>query len=148
MVRTFARLLAILLLSACAAPSPAPKGWHPIAGETGAWSMGSGARLQEYRVTNAPFSGGLQDLASQVTIDVLTRHRGARWEGSAPFASCPGPAGIARFRLPDERRLEEAFSVRNGRAVRIAYVHPLGTSGDPAALEAMKNSLCRLSANQ
>lgn len=146
MMRRIAGLLATLLLSACTSPSPAPKDWHPIAGETDAWMTGSGTRLQEYRLTTAPFSGSLQDLASQVTIDVLTRHRGARWEGSTPFQSCPGAAGIARFRLPGERRLDEAFSVRRSHAVRIAYAHPAGMAGDPAALEAMKASLCTLSA--
>jgi len=144
-MRRIAGLLA-LLLSACTTPSPAPKDWHAIAGETDAWSSGSGTRLQEYRLTATPFSGGLQDLASQVTIDVLTRHRGARLEGSTPLQSCPGAAGVARFRLPGERRLDEAFSVRRGHAVRVTYVHPAGITGDPAALEAMKSSLCALTA--
>ncbi|MBV8197619.1 MAG: hypothetical protein JO263_05770 [Candidatus Eremiobacteraeota bacterium] len=51
---------------------------------------------------------------------------------------------MARFRLAGSRLLEEAFSVHGGNAVRITYIHPLGSSSDPAALDAMKYSLCSL----
>ena len=144
MIQKLAAFLALGTIGACASQSLGPSNWQPIAGEANAWSSGSGSRLQEYRLNTAPFSGTLQDLASQVTIETLTRHRGAKFDGSEPFRPCPGAAGVATFRLPAARRLEAAFSVEGGRAVRVAYVRPLGAATDPAAGDAMRRALCAL----
>ncbi len=143
MVRKLALFLGLGIAAGCAAPSPAPKGWQPIAGERNAWSIGSGEQYQEYRFSSSPFGGGLPDLASQVTIATLTQHRGARLQSSVPLTACPGAAGVASFSLPGGRRLENGFSVHNGTAIRITYVRAGGRS-DARALEAMRKTLCAL----
>ncbi|MBV8531338.1 MAG: hypothetical protein JO104_08470, partial [Candidatus Eremiobacteraeota bacterium] len=110
--------VAATLLAGCSAPSPGPRGWQPMPRASGAWSSGSGAGAQYYRYSKAQFSGGLQDLSSQITIDTLMRHEGARLRGSVvPFGPCPGAAGVATFALPDHATLEEGFAVHNGQAI-------------------------------
>jgi len=112
-------------------------------GASAAWSRGSGAALQEYYYSNSRFSGSLSDLASQITIRVLLEHRGAKFQGSVPFSSCPGAAGLATFVLPAQRvTLQEGFSVQSGRAVTVAYVRPVGAPVDPNVTQAMQNELC------
>jgi len=90
----------------------------------------------------ASFGGTLQDLASQVTIDALTRNPGAKLQGSNPFGPCPGAAGVATFRLANRRTLQAGFAVREGQAVRVTYIRPMGTPVDPNVLQAMQNVLC------
>jgi hypothetical protein len=136
--------LALALLEACSSTSLAPKGWQPIPGATDAWSSGSGANAQEYRYSKSPFGGSLQDLASSVTIDALTRYRGAKFQRSTPFPPCPGAAGVAAFRLANGRMLQEAFAVRDGQAIRIRYSRPAEAALDPAAVQAMQTALCTL----
>jgi len=133
---------AIALLNACSGGSPAPKNWHAVAGTSGAWALGSGSRAQGYRYGVASFGGTLQDLASQVTIDALTRNPGAKLQGSNPFGPCPGAAGVATFRLANRRTLQAGFAVREGQAVRVTYIRPMGTPVDPNVLQAMQNVLC------
>jgi hypothetical protein len=137
---------AAALLGACSTSSAAPKNWRAIPGQRQAWSIGSGASAQEYRYQVTAFTGGLQDLASQVAIDALTRYRGARLQASTPFAPCPGAAGVANFRLADRKTLQEGFAVRNDQALRAYYFHPTGTSPDPNVWQAMQNVLCVLPA--
>ncbi len=102
MVRIAIALAAIplVLLVACGGgeSSAAPKDWKPMPGASDAWSNGSGSSVQEYHYARKPFAGTLSDLASTVTIDALLRHRGAKSSGNAPFAACPGLAGVASLR--------------------------------------------------
>ena len=143
MLRIALALTAIVLLSSCGGKeSPAPANWQPIPGARDAWSHGAGSLAQEYRYQSTAFEGGLQDLASQVTIDALTRNRGAKLQGSNPFADCPGAAGVATFRIAGGKTLQEGFAVRQGQAVRVAYTRPAGTPIDPNVVQAMRSVLC------
>jgi hypothetical protein len=135
-------ILAAFILAACSSASPAPKGWTPVAGSADAWSSGSGAGLQLYSFSRTSFSGSLQDLASQVTVDVITGRGGAKLVGSDPFAPCPGEAGLARFSLRSGRLLQVGFSVRDGSATRATYVRPVRARPDPNVARAMQNVLC------
>ena len=112
-------------------------------GASDEWEKGSAPNAQEYRYTQKPFTGSLQDLASVVTIDALLRHRGAKSKGSRPFAACPGLAGVASFTLPDDSVLQEGFTVRDGVSVRVTYSRPAGSPVDSNAAAAMQNALCR-----
>ncbi len=137
-------LAALTILAGCSTASTAPNGWRPIPGASAAWSNGSGAAAQEYYYTQKKFGGALQDLASQVTIEELLEHFGAKFRGSAPFAPCPGAAGVATFALAGRTTLQEGFAVRNGQAVRVRYTRPTGAPVDPSVAQAMQNALCAL----
>lgn len=131
----------VIVLSACSAASPAPKGWQASGTGNDAWTRGSGAAQQAYGYGSSSFSGSLQDLASQVTIDTLMR-RGGRLHGSLPFAPCPGAAGVATFGVPGGRVLEAGFAVHDGRAIRTTYTRPVGTPVDQSVTAAMQTVLC------
>lgn len=134
----------IALLAACGRPSTAagPQGWQPIPGTNAAWTTGTGATAQEYRYVTRPFTGGLQDLASAVTIDVLLHRHGAKLQGSVPFGPCPGQAGVATFTLPGGKTLEQAFALVGKRAVQTSYVRPANAPADPNVTPAMQQALC------
>ena len=119
-----------------------PAGWQPMPGASAAWTSGSGPNAQEYRYVRRQFAGTLQDLASSVTIDVLLRNRGAKLQGSVPFAPCPGTAAVATFTLPGGKTLEQGFAARDNQSVQTAYVRPAGAAADPAVTAAMQSSLC------
>ena len=137
--------LAVLAdLAGCSAASTAPNGWRPIPGASAAWSSGSGAAAQEYYYTQKKFGGALQDLASQVTIEELLQHHGAKFRGSVPFAPCPGAAGVATFAFAGRTTLQEGFAVRHGQAVRVIYIRPTGAPVDPSVAKAMQSVLCAL----
>jgi hypothetical protein len=131
-------------LVGCSNASPAPKGWAPMPGASAAWSSGSGSSSQEYFYAKHRFGGTLQDLASQVTVDALTRNPGAKYGGNVPFAPCPGAAGLATLRRRDRTTLQVGFAVHDGYAVRVTYVRPVGTPPDPNVTQAMQNVLCSL----
>ncbi|MFY9664498.1 MAG: hypothetical protein WAL67_15580 [Candidatus Cybelea sp.] len=142
---TVALVLAALVLPAgCAGGSAGPKGWKPVPGASAAWTTGSGETAQQYSYVKTRFGGGLQDLASEVTIDNLIRHRGARFHGSVPFPACPAAAGVASFSLLDQTTVEEGFAVHGGQAIRTRYVRPTGMRADPNATQAMESVLCSL----
>lgn len=134
--------LAALLLAACAGASLAPAGWQKVPGNGSAWTTGSGPTLQEYVYRKYAFSGGLQDLASQVTIDALLHNGGAKLSGGVPFAACPGTAGLQTFRLRPGLTLQEGFAVVTGNAIRVRYIRPAGTPVDSNVATAMTNALC------
>jgi len=116
-----------------------------VPGASAAWTTGSGSALQEYRYSKSQFAGTLSDLASQVTISALMQQHGAKFQGSVPFAACPGAAGVATFLLPRQHEtLQEGFSVQSGRAVRVSYLRPIATPIDSNATQAMQNALCAL----
>jgi hypothetical protein len=132
----------LAIMNACSSgASFAPKGWQPIAGQPNAWSTGSGSTLQEYRYDASSFGGMLSDLASQVAIDALIRHRGTKLQTN-PFGPCPGAAGLATVRLYAGKVLQEGFTVRNGQAVRVRYVRPAEAPIDPNVTQAMRAALC------
>jgi hypothetical protein len=135
-------LLALTPFAACSRPSPKPAGWQPISGTQSGWTTGTGANTQIYTYAKRSFGGALQDLASQETINVLLRYRGARLLRSDPFGPCPGAAGVATFELEGARILERGFSVQNGRAIEVTYLRPASAPPDAAAAEAMKGALC------
>jgi hypothetical protein len=138
-------LASVALAAGCGGSSTGPRGWQPVPGASAAWTTGSGMETQRYFYSKTGFSGGLQDLASQVTIDNLMRHHGARFLGSAPLAACPGAAGVATFVLPEQAKLEEGFAVHDGQAVRVRYLRPASAQADPSATQAMQSALCSLS---
>jgi hypothetical protein len=134
---------ALTFVAGCATPSNGPNGWRPIAGANNAWVLGTDGAMQEYRYDATSFGGGLQDLASQVAVDGLTRYHGAHFT-SRPFAPCPGSAGVATFALRNRMTLQEAFAVHDGRAIRIRYLRPAGAPVDRNAFDAMQRTLCKL----
>ena len=135
-------LIAAVALAACSSPSTAPAGWQATGDAQHAWQRGSAASLQTYTYAIGSFSGVLSDLASQVTVDVVLRHRGSRLRSSDPLGPCPGAAGLATFSLPEGRTLQEGFAVHDGQARRATYVRPSGVPADPAVATAMQNLLC------
>jgi hypothetical protein len=135
-------LLAFGPLAACSRPSPQPAGWQPIPGAKSGWTTGTAANTQIYQYAKRSFGGTLQDLASQETINVLLRYRGARFLRSDPFGPCPGAAAVATFKLEGARILERGFSVQNGQAIEVTYLRPASAPPDAAATEAMKGALC------
>jgi hypothetical protein len=135
-------VLAALILAACSSASPAPKDFQPVAGAANAWSRGSGAAREEYSYTRKRFPGVLQDLASQVTIDVLLQNPGAKFRSSNPLPPCPAAAAIATFELRGGGTLQEGFAVHDGRALRALYVRPAGAPADAGVTDAMQKLLC------
>lgn len=134
-------------LAACAAlagcsGSHGPAGWQAVAGASEAWTNGAGASAQQYSYEKKPFSGTLQDLASQEAVNAVLRHRGAKFERSDTFGPCPGMAAIATFRIASARTLQEGFAVQSGQAVLVTYARPSGATLDPAVSRAMERALC------
>jgi hypothetical protein len=138
----FALVLAATVLTSCSGASLSPKGWQPVPGSQNAWSRGSGSSSEEYSYSRTTFSGALQDLASEVTIDALLHHPGSKLRGSNPLAPCPGAAGLATFSLPGDKAFQEGFAVRDGTALRAIYIRPAGVAADPNVAEAMQSLLC------
>ena len=137
--------VAFAMLTACSnSASPAPKGWEPVPGAGGAWSNGSGSNAQQYVYQKNAFGGALPDLASQVTINVLLQHHGAKLQGSQPFGPCPAAAGLATFALPAHKTLQVGFAARDDQAVRVNYIRPAGALIDSNVTEAMQRVLCTL----
>jgi hypothetical protein len=137
-------LALLVVVTACSGGPRGPKGWKPVPGASAAWSSAVGSGAQTYLVTKTAFTGTLSDLASQVTIDNLLHHPGAKFLGSTPFSACPGAAGLASFRLADGMTLQQGFAVRDGQAVRVGYLRPTGTVVDPSVTEAMQAQFCSL----
>ncbi len=102
----------------------------------------SGAGAERYSYSSIPFSGGLQDLASELAVDTVQRYSGSRLLQSVPFPACPGEAGLAGFALSGGRLLEVAFGVNNGNAVTAEYLRPRSIGAAPAAMTAMQQAVC------
>jgi hypothetical protein len=134
-------LAASFALGACAG-SPGPSGWQAVPGSPDAWTTGSGASQQRFTYEKKAFSGTLQDLTSQQTIDVLLHHRGSKFQRSDVFPACPGIAAIAFFSLGNGRTLEEGYAVEDGHAVLVGYDRPSAASPDAAAVTARERALC------
>jgi len=132
-------LAACLLLAACASSTPSPAGWQPKPGATGLWTSSAGD--QTYSYSHRPFTGTLQDLASQEAINVVLRYKGSHFVRSVVFTPCPGMAAVASFTYGGNL-LEEGFGLQNGQAVLVAYVRPKDQPSDVAADAAMEKALC------
>ena len=113
---------------------------------------GSGARNftarpgEQFTVTRKPTSNGsLSDLASQVTMNTLLGHKGAKLLKAEPFKACPGEAGEQTFRLPASSGpalLHVGFTQWNGKTTIVSYQRPASGTDDPQAIEAMRRELC------
>jgi len=113
---------------------------------------GSGAQQftarpgEHYSLTRkATSNGSLSDLASQVTMDTLLGHKGAKLLEAQPFKACPGEAGEQTFRLPAASGaavLHVGFAQWNGKTTIVSYQRPAGAADDPRAMEAMRHELC------
>ena len=130
------------MLAGCGgAGSPVPAGWQPVPGQAGTWATGSGASRQTYAYSKTPYDGTLQDLASREAVNVVLRHRGAKFDRSDVYPPCPGMGAIATF-SDGASTLQEGFAVQGDSAVRVLYVRPAQTPDDPAATAAMQRALC------
>jgi hypothetical protein len=84
-------------------------------------------------------------MASQVTTDVVLRHKGAKLLKAQPFEPCPGEAGLQTFRVREPHGnglLEVAFTQWNGTAVTAMYERPAKLPADPQAEEALRRAVC------
>ncbi len=102
----------------------------------------SGAGLERYQYTSYATTGSLPELASSQAVATVQRYYGAHLLSSKPFTLCPGEAGVATYSLPKGRILEVAFAVFNGNAVLIYYERPKAIAQSPAAVAAMRQSVC------
>lgn len=146
-----ALLLGAVALSACGGqPGPHYQG-HP----DGWKSEGSGANTvwfsptdprEEYTATSNPNANGtLKDLASQVTTNVILRHKGAKFVKAQPYPTCPGEAGMQTFTIngpKGEDILRVGFTQWNGAALTASYQRPANKPDDRRALEAMTSTVC------
>jgi hypothetical protein len=134
---------AALLWTGCAgnggAPSAtAPAGWSQRS-ENGRTAWHDSTGRQAYVTQSQSYDGGEKDLATQITLSTALEH--ARLLRSVPFAPCPGEAGLQTF-TKDGRTIEIAFTVWNGNATTVRYERPSNQADDPAAIDAMKRSVC------
>lgn len=149
--RALAALCCAALLSGCGGGSggrgPAhPAGWIAHGQGAGASFTSPQHSDQRYSVTSsANANATLGDMASQITMNTLLRYRGARLVKAEPFPSCPGEAGRQTFRRVTphgQALLQVAFTQWSGKAVIASYERPASAPDDPAALEAMRASVC------
>jgi hypothetical protein len=107
---------------------------------------GSGAPPPGVTIAKSPnYPGTLSDLASQVTTDVVLRHKGARLLKAEPYPPCPGEAGLQTFSASAGGRrtvLQVAFTQWTGTAVTASYERPAGAPVDPAAQRALQRAVC------
>lgn len=143
--------LFLLATSACgggASEAPHPPGWTQIASSPGEQVWGNGAvapdEQQRYEYRTEPFAGQRQDLASREAIRAAMRYPHAHFQSSVPFPGCEGLAGLMTFALQGGGVLEEAFAVRDGNAVTVAYVYPKGGVPSPDVPGAMRATVCVL----
>lgn len=124
-----------------------PAGWTAQGTGAGAYWSSPQDPQERYSVSSSPNSGGatLADMASQITTDTVLRYRGAKLLKAEPFPPCPGEAGLQTFRLTaphGTERLEVAFTQWNGTSVIASYRRPERAADDPAALDAVRKSVC------
>ena len=132
-IRTAVRVAALAswsLLAACstAAPVRIPAG-------------------QSYIAEKKSFDGDLKAFASQVTIDTILSHPGAKLVSSVPFPGCEGNAGLMTLDLPKSSPpsvLLLGFTVRNFSSVTASYTRPRGAAADPAVTTAMHSVICQV----
>jgi len=131
-IRTAVRAAVIAswsLLAACSAPAVhAPDG-------------------QTYLTSTKPFDGDLKAYASQVTIDTVLAHPGAKLISSLPFPGCPAMGGLATYDLPKASPASVmlvGFTVRDGSATTATYTRPKGAAPDAGVSTAMHSVICQV----
>jgi len=140
-------LASAALVAGCGGGGPsAPVGWQPVQGAAAntEWSSGSGDTLQTYRYERRAFAGSLQELTSQQATSMAAAVKGAHFEDSDAFPSCPGQAAVANF-TAGKQLLIQGVAVRGGTAVVITYSRPAGGAMPPEVAQAMAQTLCSTS---
>jgi hypothetical protein len=134
-------------LAACNGGTPYPAGWQPVAGASPntEWSSGSGADKQTYRFEQLPFTGTLQELASQQAVTVVKANKGTHFDGSDTFGPCPGQAALANF-SGNQHELLVGLAVRNGEGTLVTYSRPANIGMGPDVAKAFEKALCGPSA--
>lgn len=73
---------------------------------------------------------------------------GSKLLGAAPFAACPGEAGIQRFAAPAAKahgaatRIDVAFAVWNGQSTIVTYRRPAQAKWAPGVRKAVAREVC------
>ncbi len=117
------------LLAACSAPAVQPPDG------------------QAYSTAKKPFDGDLKAYASQLTIDTVLGHPGARLVSSLPFPGCPGLGGLMIYELPKATPasvLMIGFTVSSGTATTASYTRPKGAAPDKGVTAAMHSVICQV----
>jgi hypothetical protein len=132
------------LLAACNGGSSAPKGWQPVPGASpnSQWSIGVGQSLQTYGVEQRPFTGSLQELASQQATDFVKSTKGAHFDGSDTVPQCPGQAALEYFSAAGRTIYLQGIATRNQNATIVTYSRPTNTMVPAEVTEALQRSLC------
>jgi hypothetical protein len=134
-----------LLVAACAGGGPAhPAGWTQAS--DGSWTRGD----QIYRTQTEPFTGTLNELAAQETIDAVLRSPRLHLVKIVPYPDCPGLGGLMTFSATGPAppaasaplTLLEAFVIRESQATLITYWRPAAIPADADALRAMRSAIC------
>jgi hypothetical protein len=142
-IRIIAALLSAGFLAACSSGTPFPAGWQPVPGASpnSEWSSGSGPALQTYVFSQMPFTGTLQELASQQAAAIVKANKGSRFVGSDIFGPCPGQAALENFGAA-EREMLVGLAVRNNEATLVTYSRPANTGMGPDVAKAFEKALC------
>ncbi len=132
------------LPAACNGGTPSPAGWQPVPGASPntEWSSGTGQTLQTYRFEQRPFSGTLQELASQQATDFVKNTRGAHFDGSDTVAQCPGQAALEYFSVGTQGISTQGVATRNGNATIVTYSRPKNTQIPAEVTAALEKGLC------
>lgn len=102
---------------------------------------------QAYLTAKKPFDGDLKAYASEVTIDTVLGHPGAKLVSSLPFPGCPGLGGLMIYALPKTTppsTLMIGFTVLDGTATTASYTRPKGVAPDKAVVAAMRSVICQV----
>jgi hypothetical protein len=102
---------------------------------------------QAYLRSTKPFDGDLKAYASQVTIDTVLSHPGAKLVSSLPFPGCPAMGGLATYELPKASPpaiMLIGFTVLNGASTTATYTRPKGAAPDPGITTAMHSAICQV----
>lgn len=118
-----------------------PDGWtKSVRAGTETWTKPN-TPAETFVYSSAPSSGTTKDLASQITLDVVLKHHGKLLKTVA-FAPCPGEAGLQTYSVPPATTLLVAYAVYNDKQLTVNYARHNGTPEDPAAMDAMRRSVC------
>jgi len=102
---------------------------------------------QAYLTSTKPFDGDLKAYASQVTIDTVLAHPGAKLISSLPFPGCPAMGGLATYELPKAAPpsiMLVGFTVLNGSSTTVTYTRPKGAAPDAGISTAMHSAICQV----
>jgi len=102
---------------------------------------------QTYLTSTKPYDGDLKAFASQVTIDTILAHPGAKLVSSLPFPGCPAMGGLATYALPKASPaaiMLVGFTVLHGSATTATYTRPKNAPPDPGIATAMHSAICQV----